>query len=224
MKALLLHIGADSTNLGHSSPEFEDGTFTFLPIPEKAQQCVTKFYQDLGLAQYVSENYRYKKVHIDPDFRFFTYGEPKGSMRSRQVLKLLPGDMIIFVASLAWNGRLRENMRKAIVGYFQVQAIVECKMRKNKLEVIKGNPISDRVHNRIKNNAHAKRTHDDFICLIGNQNSRLLKHHVPITERGAPFMPNDNGKKIYGNKKFHQGFKWIDEREKVRKLIHLIGM
>jgi len=224
MKALMLHIGADSTNLGHSSPEFEDGTFKFLPIPELAQLCVTKFYQDLGLAQYVSENYRYKKVHIDPDFRFFTYGEPKGSMRSKQVLKLDPGDMIIFVASLAWEGKLRENMRKSIIGYFQVQTIVECKMRGNILEVLTDQTISERTRNRIRNNAHAKRTKDDFICLVGNQNSRLLKHHVPITNRGAPFTPNDNGKLIYGNKKFHQGFKWIEEREKVRKLIHLIGL
>jgi len=224
MKALLLHIGADSTNLGHSSPEFEDGTFTFIPIPEKVQLCVTKFYQDLGLAQYVSDNYRYKKAHIDPDFRYLTYGEPKGSMRSKQVLKLLPGDMIIFVASLAWNGRLRENMRKSIIGYFQVQAIVECKIRGKNLEIVSGNPISERTQARIRNNAHAKRTKDDFICLVGNQNSRLLKHHVPITNRGAPFTPNDNGKKIFGNKKFHQGFKWIEERDKVRKLIHLIGL
>lgn len=224
MKALLLHIGADSTNLGHSSPEFEDGTFTFLPIPEKSSQCVAKFYQDLGLAQYVSENYRYKRVHEDPDFKYLTYGEPKDSMRSKQVLKLDPGDMIVFVASLAWNGRLRENMRKSIIGYFQVQTIVECKMRGNNLEVLTPQSIATRTQNRIRNNAHAKRTKDDFICLIGNQNSRLLKYHVPITNRGAPFTPNENGKKIYGNKKFHQGFKWIEEREKVRKLIHLIGL
>src|SRR5436309_2408789 len=77
LKGLLLHVAADSTNLGISGPIFEDDTFKYIPLgPEYDDSTERLTYHNLDLSAYIPMEFDNLCPHHDPNPQYFTYGEP----------------------------------------------------------------------------------------------------------------------------------------------------
>jgi len=150
MNALLLHVAADTTNLGIVGPIFPDDGFEFIPI-NNLYGHETRTYYDLParnaqygktLADFLPNHIAGWHPHTDPSFETFTYGEPDNpEPKPRAMLKLRLGDILFFVSSLApfdpevyrqKNAKLlthqRGNKNKYVVGFFTVAGVtrVDC--------------------------------------------------------------------------------------------------
>ena len=124
MKAIMLQVGFDGENGGYSAPLFNDGTFAYLPIPERrkidgeltyfdyerqVKRLITKYLPtdmlsvgpEKMVGKMLKEMVPVKSVvpHADPEFITFTYGEQSNIMRGRKLLSLERGDYVFFFES-----------------------------------------------------------------------------------------------------------------------------
>jgi len=137
------------------SPVFWDGTFKFIPfIDESCKNCLT--YEDLGLADYVPSAYALTKVHSDPEFESFTYGD-YSNIRTHAVRQLSKGDFLFFITSLQYH-RTSDRERKPwihpewafyIISYFEIEEIYRDFELKDPKKLF-----------RVQNNAHLRREND----------------------------------------------------------------
>lgn len=119
--ALLVHVGADTSNLGYVGPLFDDGTFEYLPMLETYLPTeLNKKYSDLParkdhfkygktLADFVRKRDREERVHHDPCFGengdLYTYAENDVETEGG-LLNLEVDDLIFFYCSLVpYNAR-----------------------------------------------------------------------------------------------------------------------
>lgn len=179
MKGLLLRVGIDRGFGGCLAPIFDDGSFEYIPIPERCATSENRMYADLPgrncrtLADFVPANLHNSAPHFDPEFETFTYGDPTRNKR-KQLLKLDSGDLLIFYAGLE-PGNGIDIPRLFIIGYFTVKQVYDF----NKIA------RSERgsVVQKIRNNAHAKRKSIDegLVVVEGDpQESRLLPKAIPL--------------------------------------------
>lgn len=128
MKVVLLRVGVDSGCGGIQGPLFEDGSFEFVPIPDRFGLDERTYGNALGrkgrpLADYFPaarrERMAAQAMHVDPDFETFTYGDPASSKAGLR--RLAPGDLLVFYAGLqGWGFTSPPGLY--IVGYFEVAA------------------------------------------------------------------------------------------------------
>lgn len=194
------------------------------------------------LSDYIPSQCENAIVHNDPDFSYFTYGDKVNNPRGNQIKELGQGDYLFFVASLVPYSKefkskdrslIRQfqkgKMAKYVIGYFKVQSIYHLLKTTEKLQLIY-DPKSDTTDNqtideetlvRITNNAHTKRSEDEYYIVVGKvSDSALLTRAVKLTENGFPFQPNQIGREIYGDVRFHMGFKTICDPDKIQKLLN----
>ncbi|WP_255191176.1 hypothetical protein [Natronobeatus ordinarius] len=182
MTVVLAGIGADSTNLGALAPLYDNGTFEYVPIPEKTDE--TRETETLGswrlrysdavpadlTTRITPQPVRDGKtvvagadleswpLHHDPNFEALTYGEHRTSGYVSRLRALEPGDVVGFYAGLR---RPRgERAHRYLIGYFTV----------NEVAVIgPETPASERERllERHAENAHAKRARDSELYLEG---------------------------------------------------------
>jgi hypothetical protein len=299
MKALLLHVGIDSTNVGISAPIFEKGVFEFIPIPESSAaddylvkdangsisvealsgqrsqdvpwvRCDdARAYSDIPahstieagqhrtfLKNYVPVSFANVVVHYDPDMYHSTYGDRTDDSKGKQLPDLDPEDLLVFVASLApydeqaysgerTKGRIakfqRHRMAKYLVGYLRVRQVYRVRFDTNDFKedfssVVRvfskdetsdcpseatqiTDTMSESTMEQISKSAHSKRDQDDYYIVVGSKESKRLPFAVKITDDGAPFKPNDKGRKIF-DKGFPRGWKWIRNEH---RLVSLLG-
>jgi hypothetical protein len=138
-RIFLVNVGVNASHGGIRSPIFSDGTFEMLPIPEErslwaptlpAYPKLTCFNDpDETLANYVSDRYRNVRLHDDPEFRTFTYGDnPNTAPRAAGLRACGPGDYLFFVARLVRyeGGRfLKDAAGFYLVGYLLVEEVLE---------------------------------------------------------------------------------------------------
>ena len=92
-------VGIDKGTEGCLAPVFEDLSFEFIPLLDQ-QTDEKRTYMDFTgekgepLAAYLPEKVKNRKMHMDPEFETFTYGD-KGS-KAKWLLKLDPGDLLVF--------------------------------------------------------------------------------------------------------------------------------
>lgn len=240
-KGLLLHVAADSTNLGISGPIFDNqnNKFKFIPIfesnrPGEKASSEIRTYGSLGLAPYVQEEAEDWIVHYDPDLENFTHSEPLGRIRGKELEKLDPGDYLLFVASLVRyskdfyqtrterfiKSKQQGKMAKYLVGYYKIFNVFNIRWDGNQEQITSkvGEKVSvpDSILARMKKNAHYRRPKGNFTCAVGDPEGRkniLLKGAVRLTERGSPFSPSPEGRRIYGNRNYPRGFKRIGQEQ-----------
>ncbi len=105
-KALLLRVGMDRGTGGALGPIFRDGTFEYIPIPEAVPTRCSLTYATLpgrhvrSLAAVFPARLAKRHPHIDPDFKTATYGDAARRKR-QQLLRLSPGDVLLFYTGLA---------------------------------------------------------------------------------------------------------------------------
>ncbi len=147
MKGLLIHVAADTTNLGVVGPIFEDMSFEYIPINSTygEEQRTYKDFMALNrqygqtLADFLPADVANLSVHYDPDFDNYIYGQDLSEHpRSFTIRKLERGDILFFVASLApydsdiyakRDELLRQyqagRRNKYIIGFFTVESVAD---------------------------------------------------------------------------------------------------
>lgn len=193
MQVVLLRVGIDSGCGGMQGALLENNKFEYIPIPDTFQKegidkrtyGNTRGQYGRLLVEYFPKSRRKRmakqSMHLDPEFKTFTYGDPtvlKGSLR-----KLKGGDLLIFYCGLSkWdasNGRSKRDHDLYMIGYFEVKAAGY------------GRDFSEKSRHRLfKKNFHVmhKRvfvTQKNRLVLVkGSKRSRLLKRAVKISSNG----------------------------------------
>ena len=130
MKGLFVRVGADTTEAGgwwNGPVDSKTHDFVYAAIWEKncRKGYETPFsYLEKPLAKFglkVPEHLRKQNMHLDPDFRYLTYGD-QGS-RAKQLSKLEKGDLLVFYASLHDVHRPR-SLVYAIIGIYFIDRII----------------------------------------------------------------------------------------------------
>jgi hypothetical protein len=107
------------------SPRFADGTFEYVPIPERSEVADGRgvTYAEVParcgspLTTYVRSHHY---THYDPEFETYTYGEPSEPKRS-QLLRLKSDDYLVFYAGFQGPGIATGTC--FVIGYFQVRHV-----------------------------------------------------------------------------------------------------
>lgn len=181
MKAMLLRIGIDKGTDGALAPIFEDGSFEYIPISEGDPDTrETRTYgntlgrSDKLLSYYLPSNVRDRKMHYDPEFDTFTYGDTP-SKRS-YLLKLRQGDLLVFYAGLVPFRNQNYVPGLYIIGYFTVDKVIDLQNTSKEL-IYKYCQI-------YPYNAHVKRSFglNDTTLVIGDKSrSKLLDKGILIS-------------------------------------------
>ncbi len=118
---------------GLRSPLFPDGTFEFIPIPERSEVTgdIIPTYKDIKchnsddvLTNYLPLETHTFKVHNDPEFNTYTYGDRTGIPKSAKLTSIQQRDYIFFLAKLVSYQDSVFNPKKAgfyFTGYFYVE-------------------------------------------------------------------------------------------------------
>ena len=127
MKIALLRVGIDSGSGGIQGPLFKDGSFEFIPIPDKKGVDPRKYGNTLGRRGGYFIDYfpagrqarmRDQSMHVDPEFTTFTYGDP--TQPKRGLRRLEPGDFLMFYCGLeGWDFQSKPALY--LIGYFEVE-------------------------------------------------------------------------------------------------------
>jgi len=179
------------------SPLFEDGSFEYVPVPEAAYPTCPGLptYRELfsnkeRVLQTIPEETRDLKVHYDPEFESFTYGDnphlKEGRGRANKLLGLKKFDILLFFVRLTEikNGKPTSKAAPFFIGYFEVDQIEPS---------VTITSISEDLLRTYGKNAHIIRGRYDstyfngFWVCRGSSNSSYFKQAVPfdreITER-----------------------------------------
>jgi hypothetical protein len=178
-QALLLRVGIDRGTGGALAPIFPDGSFEYVPIPEPgATRCSLTFAalparRGGSLAVFVPHRIAGLHPHIDPDFAAWSYGDAALSKR-RQLLRLTPGDLLVFYVGLA--PRPADDIpRLHVIGWFVVEEVHNLGPQDVRTD--------SELRRRFGNTAHFLRDPPDpqFALVTGEpKRSRLLQHALPL--------------------------------------------
>lgn len=175
MTVVLAGVGADTTNLGALGPLYDDGTFEYVPIPEKTSETTEtetlgswEFRYDDRTAADLATRIRPRPVrdpdlvvsddelaawplHRDPNFAALSYGEHRSSGYVGRLQELEPGDVVGFYAGLRRPDG--ERAHRYLIGYLTV----------DRVDVVRPDASAAerrRLLERHPDNAHAKRSRD----------------------------------------------------------------
>ncbi|WP_429222889.1 hypothetical protein [Methanobacterium oryzae] len=180
---MLLRIGIDKGTDGCLAPIFKDSSFEYIPLSETdIKSTENRTYRDIigkngkPLSFYLPDRVKDRKMHFDPEFNTFTYGD-QGSKRN-YLLKLEKSDLLVFYAGLTpFNHEILDEALY-IIGYFTVENVIDFnKLRKDEIE---------KYCKIYFNNAHIKRNFffDNFVIVTGDKDkSKLIDKAILISEK-----------------------------------------
>ncbi|MBC8235772.1 hypothetical protein H8E77_40000 [bacterium] len=188
MKGYLVRIGIDKTYGRWNAPvDPDNGKFVYVPIPEKHLFIdgletryfdfipdLEKFAIDHNLDLYNDLKFPRGLIdanaHLDPDFRFLTYGDA-GKGRGSGISKLDEGDFIAFYSGLQPIKITPDNLFYALTGLFVIHNILW---------------TSEIPKNKFHENAHTRKvviSDSDIIVRAKPIVSGRLGKCIPIGER-----------------------------------------
>jgi len=190
-RVVLLRVGIDSGSGGIQGPLFKDGTFDFVCIPDKKQVGIQSYGNTLGKHGEPIVNYfpaprrkrmEDKRIHMDPEFETFTYGDPTTPKRSLR--KLNPGDFLVFYCGLqkwdtesGWNSNHRPALYLA--GYFEVAL---AGMANDFTKKVLKSEFGNNFH--VRHPSLYKIQKDKLVLVKGGPRSRLFKKATQISTEG----------------------------------------
>jgi hypothetical protein len=197
VRAVAINVAANTTLPGVRGPVYPDGTFAYVPIPERepvAPDAAVPTYADLDPPVDLPPDVRDAHVHLDPEFagypycERYTYGDEHG-VKAGPLSRLDAGDWLFFYATLDLRGDastaapyLAPDWGAYLVGGFEVDLAVTGE------EYAALSP-PDRA--RFANNAHVKRASFDAKVLVaGTDRSRLFDRVVPLSSSEAGATAN----------------------------------
>jgi len=185
VNVVLLRVGIDTAEGGFNSALFADGTFEFIPIPDNKHRVDPRTYGNTigrhGRApvEYFPRRVRSRManfpMHVDPEFETFTYGDP--TLPKKSLVRLTPGDMLVFYAGLeGWDFESAPALY--IIGYFEVELIG-----------IGSSFSHSMLRERFGRNFHVMHKavfagdRDKLVLIKGSTRSRLLTKAAKLGER-----------------------------------------
>jgi hypothetical protein len=202
-RIFIINVGVNASHDTLRSPLFDDRSFEFIPIPEKSKsrhKCpdceLLPRYLDLkpfgnhNLLEIIPKRYHNLRVHNDPEFDTFTYGDyPTLSPRAANLKNIKIGDYLFFLARLVrWrNGRFTDEAGFYFIGFFEIKDI---------LKNVTSEPSKDQLR-IFGNNAHIRRGlyssefWDGFWVFRGSKNSKRFKYAIPFTKEFANTILDD---------------------------------
>lgn len=190
MKMALLRVGIDSGCGQMQGPLFLDGSFEYVPIPDSEYGIDSRTYGSLisrhgrPLVEYFPLRRRARMkdmpVHVDPEFKTFTYGDPSRLKSGLQYLG--KGDMLVFYCGL--EGQDFDCAPALyLMGYFEVQAAGRATdFGPNELL----NLFGENFHvKHLKHPSVYQKEGDRLVLVKGSSDSRLLKRAEPISVIGT---------------------------------------
>ncbi|HVP52940.1 MAG TPA: hypothetical protein VMT05_12555 [Terriglobales bacterium] len=188
MQVVLLRVGIDTGSGGIHGPLFRDGSFEYIPIPDRFRDKGvdsrtygnTRGRNAQTLVDYFPQARREKLsgqcIHFDPEFETFTYGDPtppKASLR-----RLSEGSLLVFYAGLeGWDFHCEPALY--IIGYFEVaRAGLATSYSRAELAGMFRNNFHV-MHGEVFEEQKGR-----LVLVKGNGNSRLLTKAVRISSVG----------------------------------------
>lgn len=211
-KIIIVNVGVNASHGTLMSPIFTDNTFKFIPIPEdKYPTHDLPTYKEIfpQYLRYIPQNFHNFRVHNDPEFSTYTYGDYPDRPRVANLKHILKGDWLFFLARLVrWqDGRFTNDAGFYLIGYFEIKYVLKGADVENILRNSSVSPQSYLPLDDIKNNAHIIRTvrgnipQDSFWIFKGNGKSRLFKYAVPfVREFTDKVMRDRNGNPWFWDK------------------------
>jgi hypothetical protein len=190
-RIFVINVGANITS-PLQSPLFDDGRFEFVPIPEHHTSYSDEFLTFGDLRQFYAPQRSLTelfpetlvdskiKVHNDPEFATFTYGD---NIKQKRPLSLLrEGDFLFFLARLVpYDGRFYHNKAIfALIGYLEIAERIDS---------------IEEIGPAFSQNAHVLRwkvdpaNFDEFIIFKGSANSRRFRYAVPFDKSFVEEVP-----------------------------------
>lgn len=193
MKAVAVNVGANTSLPGFRGPIHPDGSFVYVPIPER-EPADAPTYADLDLSIDLPADIRDRPVHHDPQFRGYcgaaeyTYGDDYG-VKARPLSDLRAGDYAFFYATLTTTGEghpewVAPEWGAYLVGHFRLG-----------MDAVTGEAYADLspdVRVRFAENAHVRReSFDARVLLWGDpEESALYDRAVPLSASDAGATAN----------------------------------
>lgn len=180
---MLLRVGIDKSSDGVLAPIFQDGSFEYIPLSETDPKSGEKrTYNDLNgrngkqLSSYLPKGVVDRKIHLDPEFTTFTYGDV--GRKAGYLLKLEPGDILVFYAGLTPHKSSEHPEALYIIGYFTVKDVLD----------FKNYSINEirKIRKRYPENSHPKRGSGlgEMVLVVGDpEKSQLLEKGILISEK-----------------------------------------
>jgi Nucleotide modification associated domain 3 len=209
MQVVLLRVGIDTGSGGIHGPLFNDGTFEYIPISDsfRGEGVDSRTYGNTRgrsgrhLIDYFPQSQRKKlfnqRIHFDPEFESFTYGDPTPPKASLRLLT--EGSLLVFYAGLeGWDFHCPPSLY--IIGYFEVSraGIVNSFTRTELLNLYRNN--FHVMHRKVFNDQRNR-----LVLVKGGEGSRLLETAVRISslgrdKRGYPIHRLSNKmQKVFGD-------------------------
>jgi len=206
-RIFLINVGVNASHGNLRSPIFKDYAFEFIPIPEAGRrvscpECSTlPQYKDLtthngfDILQIIPKSYHDLRVHNDPEFVSYTYGDyPSSSPRAANLKKATKGDFLFFLARLVSHDNCSFGKGGFyLIGYFEIESI---------LKDVKSKP-SDAFMYTFSRNAHVRRGlydqkfWDGFWVFKGSKRSRRFRRAIPFDKKFCNSVLLDaTGKKL----------------------------
>lgn len=188
MQVVLLRVGIDTGSGGIHGPLFRDGSFEFIPIPDRfggGGVDRRTYGNTIGrkgrkLADYFPESRQEQildqPLHFDPEFQEFTYGDPT---RPKALLRqLTEGSLLVFYSGLkGWDFDCSPALY--ITGFFEVaRAGLASSFRQVERERL----FQTNFH--VMHSDVFQDQQNRLVLVKGNANSRLLKKAVKISTLG----------------------------------------
>ena len=204
-RAAAINVGANTSLPGFRGPIYPDGSFEYVPIPEREPidpDATVPTYGDLAasLRTPIPEELFDRNVHLDPEFagypccERYTYGDEHG-VKAGPLSRLDPGDHLYFYATLSsvdapsgvdssdGNEWIPPEWGAFLIGHFEIAQCITGEAYAE-LGAAERRPFA--------NNAHVKRsTVDADVFVLGTDDSRLYDRAVPLSTPAAGSEPNE---------------------------------
>lgn len=213
MKGLLVRIGVDQAYGGWNAPVDAEGSFVYVPIPEKrgtafhaglerrygevlpALQRFCRVHNcDLRGDLRFPEELLAHPMHLDPDFECLTYGDV-GGRRGAGMVNMAEGDLLVFYGGMRPVHRCEHKLVYALLGIYVVQEVV---------------PVASVPPERWYENAHVRKTkrgETDIVVRAKPDVSGRFDQCIPIGEwRGGAYRVRQDVLDIWGGLSVKDGF------------------
>lgn len=204
-RAVAINVAANTTLPGFRAPIYPDGTFQYVPIPEREPtDGDVPTYAELGVPERlpfdVSGDLHDRPVHVDPEFAGslgrdrYTYGDEHG-VKAGPLSTLEPDDRLYFYATLStydpdeWSTQ-RVDWRPPAWGAYLIGVFVVAAVWTPSDEQQRDSTAEP--PSWAATNAHAQReTFDAEVLVRGSEASRLFERAVPLSEPTGGADAND---------------------------------
>jgi hypothetical protein len=195
-RSIAINVAANTNLPGFRGPIYPDGSFVYIPIPErKSVSNPVPTYVDLldkldPLPFAVEDDVGQLPVHLDPEFAGYpgcsryTYGDEHG-VKAGPLAELEPGDSLYFYATLSRHEPpstldtgppvdwVAPDWGGYLIGEFRVDRVFDSETCRN---------LSEADRRRVASNAHCKRDpFDAKVLVVGGSGSKLFDRAVPLS-------------------------------------------